>query len=201
MDYPVPSFGADEEMEATANSISIGEAMYNHKIVMGTDESKAQWANPALDAGSQYDFAPELDHDIKVTNTNLANAEEVLGTTMLQTKSSAQSDPICSSAGCDQYKWPEAPAGHPIDYTVPNFGVDTDIVAGFQSLAAAEKIRNHKWDFEFLPTPINPSKRTLYNFDMALDDDMKTSASNLKNVEEQMGQKMVIWDEEPSIIM
>jgi hypothetical protein len=74
MDYPVPSFGADEEIEATANSISIGEAMYNHKIVMGTEESKAQWANPASDAGSQYNFAPELDNDIKVTHTNLANA-------------------------------------------------------------------------------------------------------------------------------
>jgi len=200
MDYPVPSFGADPDMEATANSISIGEAMYNHKIVMGTEESKAQWANPAKEAGSQYNFDPELDHDIQVSHTNLANAEAALGTTMLQTESSAQSDPICSSAGCDQYKWPEAPKGHPMDYPVPNFGVDTDIVDGFQSLAAAEKIRKHKWDFVFLPTPINPSKKTLYNFDMALDEDVVTSANNLKNVEEQLGQKMVIWDEEPQVV-
>jgi hypothetical protein len=141
MDYPVPSFGADPEIETTANSISIGEAMYNHKIIMGTEESKAQWVNPATEAGSQYDFAPELDHDIKVTHTNLANAEEVLGTTMLQTQSSAQSDPICSSAGCTQYKHPDLPAGHPMNYPVPNFGVDSDIISGFQSLKAAEKIR------------------------------------------------------------
>jgi hypothetical protein len=82
MDYPVPSFGPDPDMEATANSIDIGERMYKHKIVMGTDASKAQWHNPALDA--PYNFDPELDHDIKVTHTNLANAEEALGTTMLQ---------------------------------------------------------------------------------------------------------------------
>jgi hypothetical protein len=145
MDYPVPSFGADPDVETTANSISIGEAMFNHKIIMATDESKAQWHNVAKD--TEYNFAPELDHDISVTHSNLANAQEALGTTMLQTQSSSQSDPICSSAGCTQYKHPDPPAGHPMDYPVPDFGVDHDIVSGFQSLAAAEKIRNHHWDF------------------------------------------------------
>ena len=84
-----------------------------------------------------------------------------------------------------------------MNYPVPNFGADTDIEAGFQSLVAAEKIRKHHWNFEFLPTPINPSKNTLYKFDTPLEDDMITASTNLKNVEEQLGQKMVIWDEEP----
>ena len=39
-----------------------------------------------------------------------------------------QSDPICSSAGCTQYKQPEGEAGHPMDYFVPNFGMDQDIM-------------------------------------------------------------------------
>jgi hypothetical protein len=73
MDYPVPSFGADPDVETTANSISIGEAMFNHKIIMATDESKAQWHNVAKD--TDYNFAPELDHDIKVTQSNLANTQ------------------------------------------------------------------------------------------------------------------------------
>jgi hypothetical protein len=51
-----------------------------------------------------------------------------------------------------------------------------------------------------LPTPINPAKKTDYDFDAALEDDMVTSATNLKNTEEQLGQKMVIWDEEPQVI-
>jgi hypothetical protein len=196
VDYPVPSFGADPDMEATANSIAIGEKQYNHKIIMGTEESKAQWHNPAKDV--DYNFAPELDHDIKVTHTNLANAEATLGTTMLQTES--LSDPICSSAGCTQYKWPEAPAGHPVDYPVPSFGADPDIEANFQSLAAAEKIRKHHWNFEFLPTPINPAKKTLYDWTTPLDPEMVHSAESLKLAEEMHGQPMVIWDEPPKVI-
>ena len=35
-----------------------------------------------------------------------------------------ESDPICSSAGCTQYKQPEGPPQHPMDYFVPNFGMD-----------------------------------------------------------------------------
>jgi hypothetical protein len=136
VDYPVPSFGADPDIAATANSISIGEAQYNHKIIMGTEESKAQWHNKAED--TDYNFKPELDHDMKVTAKNLENAEQTLGTTMVQT--GAQSDPICSSAGCDQYEHPKPPKGHPMNYPVPNFGVDQDIAAGFNSLDAAEKI-------------------------------------------------------------
>lgn len=65
MDYPVPSFGADPEMTTTSNSIAIGEAQYNHKIIMGTEESKKQWENPAKKA--PYNFNPALDHDIKVS--------------------------------------------------------------------------------------------------------------------------------------
>jgi hypothetical protein len=50
-----------------------------------------------------------------------------------------QSDPICSSAGCTQYKQPEGDAGHPMDYFVPDFGVDHDIKASFEGLTVAEK--------------------------------------------------------------
>ena len=80
MDYPVPSFGADPDIEATANSIAVMEDYYKHKIIMGTDKSKAQWANPAKDV--DYNFAPELDHDMIVTHTNLVNAERELGERM-----------------------------------------------------------------------------------------------------------------------
>ena len=40
-----------------------------------------------------------------------------------------ESDPICSSAGCTQYKQPEGPKPPPMDYFVPNFGMDHDILA------------------------------------------------------------------------
>ena len=50
-----------------------------------------------------------------------------------------QSDPICSSAGCDQYLHPGKPRGYDIDYFVPNFGADTDVVGTKDSAAVAEK--------------------------------------------------------------
>jgi hypothetical protein len=126
VDYPVPSFGGDPDIETTANSIAIGEAQYNHKIIMGTEESKAQWHNPAKDV--DYNFAPDLDHDIVTSQKNLANTEQILGTSM---DVQIGSDPICSSAGCDQYEHPKI-KGHPMDYFVPNFGVDSEI-AGLQN--------------------------------------------------------------------
>ena len=47
------------------------------------------------------------------------------------TKSGASektSDPICSSAGCTQYKFPKKKEDYPKDYPVPNFGVDEDVI-------------------------------------------------------------------------
>jgi hypothetical protein len=68
-------------MVATANSIAIGEAMYNHKIIMGTKESKAQWRNPAKDV--DYDWTTPLDDDVTHTARSLQQAEEQLGQPMV----------------------------------------------------------------------------------------------------------------------
>jgi hypothetical protein len=64
-----------------------------------------------------------------------------------------QSDPICSSAGCTQYKQPEGAPGHPMDYFVPDFGVDHDIKDSNTGLAWSEKDLGHKWDFKFVKKP------------------------------------------------
>jgi hypothetical protein len=68
------------------------------------------------------------------------------------------------------------------------------------SLAAAEKIQKHKWNFHFYDTPINPAKKTLYNFDTPLADDIVHSQNSLSQAEEQLGTPMVIWDEPPKTI-
>ena len=73
MDYPVPSFGADPDIEGTADSIDIAEGMYHHKIIMGTEESRLKYHNVAKD--TLYDYNPALDHDMRVTQSNLDNAE------------------------------------------------------------------------------------------------------------------------------
>ena len=77
INYPVPSFGADPDIEANANSISIAEAMHKHKLIMGTPESKAKWHNVAKD--TLYDYAPELDEDVKSTQDHIGTAETITG--------------------------------------------------------------------------------------------------------------------------
>ena len=40
MDYPVPSFGADPDMEGTMKSLASAEELSNHKLEMGTEKSR-----------------------------------------------------------------------------------------------------------------------------------------------------------------
>jgi len=55
-----------------------------------------------------------------------------------------ESDPICSSSGCGQYAHPAPPAGPPMDYPVPSYGKDPDMVGTLNSLSISEKMNNHK---------------------------------------------------------
>jgi len=74
--------------------------MVGHKLIMGTKESKAKWANPAKKV--DYDFAPKLDKDMRNTEASIDTIETRGGHkfepwNFVQTTS----DPICSSSGCD----------------------------------------------------------------------------------------------------
>ena len=80
IDYPVPNFGSDPDIDATFKSISIGEAMHNHKLIMGTPESKAKWHNVAKD--TLYNFDPELDEDVQNTQAHIAIGEKIVGRPM-----------------------------------------------------------------------------------------------------------------------
>ena len=39
-----------------------------------------------------------------------------------------QDDPICNSSGCTEYLFPKGPDSPPIDYPVPDFGIDHNIL-------------------------------------------------------------------------
>ena len=86
-----------------------------------------------------------------------------------------ESDPICSSAGCSQYKQAEGPAPPPMDYFVPNFGMDHDVLASENNEKVASALVGHAWAFK---TPEswekyrNRAKDTDYNFDPKLSEDM-----------------------------
>jgi hypothetical protein len=99
-------------------------------------------------------------------------------------------DPICSSAGCTQYKHPEAPASHPMDYPVPNFGVDHDVKVSENSEKVASKLVGHKWDWK------DTKARDIVQYETGkpLDVEITTSLSNLKTQEAEKG----IWELPPS---
>ena len=80
------------------------------------------------------------------------------------------SDPICSSSGCDQYKHPDSKEEDwDKNYPVPHYGMDRDIQGGLQNLIAAEKIVKHHWAGIDKDKYKNPAKKVDYNFAPALD--------------------------------
>lgn len=94
-----------------------------------------------------------------------------------------ESDPICSSAGCTQYRHKKKDLGYKINYPVPNFGRDHLINQNFDSLDLAEKMVGHKWNWkkDEKDDPVE------YNVNKPMDPDIVDSLSNLKSQEKQYG--------------
>jgi hypothetical protein len=97
------------------------------------------------------------------------------------------SDPICHSAGCTQYLFPKPNKSeeYPMDYPVPHFGIDQDDVATtFNSLAVAEKIRNHRWSV--VEKPPKPEDPVLYDDKPELDSDIQATHQHVQEIEESI---------------
>jgi len=164
VDYPVPDFGVDKDIKDNHEDLKIAEGIVGKKWDF---KLKKPPVNPAKK--TIYDGAPKLDKDIIDSRTNLKDTETklshklVLDTDDVQLQSTVESDPICSSAGCVQYLHKHKKLPYPINYPVPNFGVDRDIVDNGVDLKVAEGIVGHHWDFELLKPPVNPAKKTIYD--------------------------------------
>lgn len=57
-----------------------------------------------------------------------------------------QSDPICNSEGCTQYLHPKKKEAYPINYGVPDFGIDHDIKLTKENYHNAQEERGHDFD-------------------------------------------------------
>ena len=182
-------------MVATKRSIEIGEASHSHKLVMGTPESKAKWHNDAKDV--DYNFAPKLDEDIVHTQAHLGDSETRLKHKWVIEDVQLESDPICSSAGCTQYKHKKTPLGYDINYPVPDFGKDPDMESVANSIGIAEKAHSHKL---IMGTPEskakwhNVAKDVDYDFAPELDEDIKHTQKHLGYAETKTNHKWVIED-------
>ena len=89
--------------------------------------------------------------------------------------------------------WSPTPAetDHPVDYFVPHFGTDPDMIETPKSIAYAEKQEEHQWVWkkqhllDHLKNPVPPAEMP----DKAhLDEDMDTSLKNADDAEKTTGQ-------------
>lgn len=105
---------------------------------MPKQDENGYWIVPQAAKSSEYKYAGEGKAVSNPTPAPAPSADFIpeLGFVQLD------SDPICSSAepGCNQ----PIPKSHPVDYFVPNFGVDHDIKDLQHNLASAEKLYGHR---------------------------------------------------------
>jgi len=104
---------------------------------------------------------------------------------------SSESDPICHSAGCTQYPHPKPSkeGQYPMDYFVPNFGQDRDVVSTWNSLDVAESIKQHRWEFDASKLP-KPEEPVVYKNDEDLDSDIDMTNEHMAEAEKKLGK----WD-------
>ena len=171
-------------MVGTMNSIAIGEKMNNHKFIMGTADSKAKWHNVAKD--TLYDYYPALDKDVVNTNRHIAEAEDKLGSTMIQ----IHSDPVTDSTGeVTQYTHPEGKEKKfKMNYAVPNFGVDHEVLSDAANVASVEKSLGHV----FTPKEAGDGHKMNYKVpNFGIDRDIAGTQSSIASAESTLGHS---WD-------
>ena len=93
----------DHDIKNTLEDERVASALVGHAWSFKTPESWEKYRIRAKDV--DYNFDPELDEDMRTSLNNAANASMTVGGPgykwdLVQ----LQSDPICSSAGCTQYK-------------------------------------------------------------------------------------------------
>jgi hypothetical protein len=189
INYFVPNFGMDRDIQFTLDHAQMSESKLKHKWTI----PKEKPADPPMNY-----YVPNfgMDKDIADSLSHTASAERKFGKfdpeNLAQTESDIKmgSDPICSSAGCNQYKFPKKDLGYDLDYPVPNLGQDREIKANFNSLKKAEQIVHHNWVFgtkESKDKWKNPAKEVMYDYAPDLDRDVKDSQASLSNTESYMG--------------
>lgn len=127
-DYFVPNFGIDKDIKDSLAHTAAAEKKLNSKWRPVQDDNGA-WIVPGPDVNKAYKANVQLEETVDA-----------------DVKVETESDPICSSAGCN-YASEKGTKTHPMNYFVPNFGQDHEnVVTTDNSLAWAEKNLKHKWN-------------------------------------------------------
>jgi hypothetical protein len=160
VDYKVPNFGLDHEILTTQANIAVQEAKHGSWTPVQDDEGF--WIVPGAADNASYTYR---------------------GSSLVQTD--AQSDPICPSSGCN-YATAKGKATHPMNYFVPNFGVDHDIKDSLAHTMQSEDNLKHRWNVvpkEDRPKG-HPVDYKVANF--GVDEDVKVTLANVKREEKRL---------------
>lgn len=131
--YFVPQFGEDADIKFTKKNIANAEKAYG-KWDVHTDGNGAWVIGPGVSANQYGNYKGE----------NNWPSDQLPSLVQTDAEVTTSSDPICSSAGCTQYKHKKKDRGYDINYFVPHFGADKDINDDFESIAQAEGMIGHK---------------------------------------------------------
>jgi hypothetical protein len=183
----VPHFGEDTDITDAKVNLALVEKDYDHKLVVPEKEDPRKMNYFVPHFGSDDNIRASmknLDEAEKTYKHELEVTEDGEGSySLLQTDAdlNLESDPICSSAGCTQYKHKTKGLGYKINYPVPNFGADSDIIESKASLKLAEELQGHELD---LPNKKwRRPKQIDYDFNMSLDGDVIDTMKNLDDSE------------------
>jgi hypothetical protein len=157
-DYFVPNFGVDDDIKMTQAHVAEQEKKLKHVWKPVQDENGI-WMVPEANKASSYAYASLVQTDAQVN---------------------MESDPVCSSAGCNYNTEKTTKTPHPMDYFVPNFGRDENINTTWNSLEVAESMHQHRFnpiskkDFKKEAHPVNYATT-----DFGLDEDVVVTQKNI----------------------
>jgi len=100
-------------------------------------------------------------------------------------------DPLLSDPNKNEWAFKTAAAkgpGHPVDYFVPNFGVDKEIKNTDHSITDSEAKLGHFWNIKMKPDAEPP--RNYFVPDFGVDNDVKTTLAHAGVAEAKYGH----WD-------
>ena len=174
MNYKVPNFGLDHDIETSQTNLADSERLLQHKWNPKKNEKGAYVLPNSANAHSTSTYKPR-------SSAQVSGQEEYVQT-------GTESDPVCHSGGCTQYLHPKPDKSnlYPMNYYVPNFGRDEDVTNTWTSLGAAEGIRNHRWRYN-PDDKKKPEDPIQYDFQPDLDDDIVDTQSNMGAAEKKLG--------------
>jgi len=197
MNYFVPNFGMDRDVLATEANEKVASALIGHAWAFKTPESWEKYRNRAKD--TEYNFDPELSEEAKTSlnSTKIAENQKDTPFNWDFVVTEMKDDPCYSSLGtCIQTLPPSEDAGYPMDYKVPHFGPDPDMVGTMENEKIASAMIGHAWEFNTKRSFEKWRNHALdvqsYNFDPELSHDVRETQKHLSNAESELGK----WDVE-----